>query len=353
MMMGLLCAASGLLAVQPRLHAGVRSTRVALPRMLLIADLADEFAAKAGADLADDVGMMVEQARPMVEEATQAIAPAMEQAAQAAGDVGQALAPAMEQAGQALAPAMEQAAQAAGDVGSALQTLGDGGGDILESAGDMVDAVASLAEDLGELVPGEMDAEAIVAAVYANLGIAAPYALGVVGLLFAVALVRALPAAWEAVKPALTAALVLLLTIEGFGFSVKLSETLPFLGDPITLFARLTAITAITGGSIFFYLKASEAAQAAAAKIDAVLPKPPPKPVDERPSPSPFLNPFRSPDENSAIPPPKKSQQAAAPDDDGAGAGGFGGLGDFQNALDEKVKELKERDAQRDATKGK
>ena len=288
------------------------SVRAVLPRMsLLLADATgvDQFAAQAGAELADDVGEIVEQAAKVV-------VPAVD-------------------------TAMEQASQVADSAGDMLEAAQD-------SAEDIIEAAQSLAD---------MDADAMIA----SLGSVAPYAVYAGGALVLLAFLRALPAAFEAAKPALTAGLALAITIFGFGASVQLTETLPFLGDPFSLFAKFAALAVLAGGSVVAYGKLNDAASVASAKIDEAtakvkealpdlpdLPELPtmpdlpvmpelPKPAamaEPEPEPEPTFNPFGAADFEEEV--EEEEEVAAAPK--------AGPLSDFEARIDARVAEIKARE---------
>lgn len=141
---------------------------------------------------------------------------------------------------------VEAPASAAESVADMLDSVADSAAAVIDDATESAAAVYEAAQ----AVFAEEDVAAVVAAV--------PY---VFGALVAIYILQALPKAIEAAKPALTAALGLLVFTLGFGFSVKLTQVPllgPLLGDPVELFFKLSAVIITVGAGAVVYGKVSE-----------------------------------------------------------------------------------------------
>ena len=136
-------------------------------------------------------------------------------------------------------------------------------------------------------------------------------------------------------------ALGLLVVLAGLGVSSELSTNIPALGNPVEVFLNLAGFTALSGAALFTFLKVTEAVDAltnsfnqglnnVAGKLSGANKKETKQAgkrggnkkatkqaskragrggatkTEEAPA---FLNPFRTPDEYSAVPPPRGKQK--------------------------------------------
>jgi len=159
-----------------------------------------------------------------------------------------------------------------------------------------------------------------VGAVSAIAGVAVAVPLGVIVLIRVAAVFKAL----------LLPALAFFVVLVGLGVSAQISQTFPQLGSPAEIFVRLGAVSVAGGATVAVYLKVTGAISSAFSAVsksvdglsskltkgagaqepEAKKGKAPKKAraakgqaAEEK---KPFLNPFREPDEFSAVPPPKK-----------------------------------------------
>ena len=267
------------------------------------------------------------------------------------------------------------------------------GEQVAAAAGEVSDALVSTVEETAAAYDAVSDVVTSYVEDLNVLGEATPYvAAAVLGFFVLQAAVGIAGKAFEAAKPALTAALGVLVLTLGLGASAELTK-LPLigslLGDPVEVFFKVSALLLVVAGGAFAYVKTTEAVETvstsvteatgkltgkvneatskltdsvegatskltgsvegATSKLTASLPDVslPNLPDLETPA-SPLAgvkdklpkNPFRTPDEDSYVQPSRAYDDAPAAERAPRKPG-------FSERYKAKIEELKERDAKK------